>query len=66
MLRKSRERTKDEIGLFNVHRTSKGTAISRFEASGPLFDDAEIRKGLTADDEDAAFAALMERGILDE
>jgi predicted ATPase len=56
----------EEIGLFNVRQTDRGTSINRFETFGPLFQETEIATALSSRDEDGLFEGLMLRGILDE
>jgi predicted ATPase len=56
-----------QIGLFRARQAERGgTEIVPFEAAGPLYEDAELGKGLTAGTEDGLFESLMLRGMLDE
>jgi predicted ATPase len=64
ILRQARTRPK-EIALFNVRHTIKGTTVSRFDVTGPLFKDHEIAKALTSGAEDGLFEGLMVRGMID-
>ena len=54
-----------EIALFNVRHTVRGTSVSRFDATGPLFKDSEIARALTSGAEDGLFEGLMLRGMID-
>ena len=56
---------KADISLLNVHRSAEGTKIHEFQTSGPLFQDSEIARALTAEREDGLFESLMMRGMLD-
>jgi predicted ATPase len=64
ILRQARTRPK-EIALFNVRHTIKGTTVSRFDVTGPLFKDHEIARALTSGAEDGLFEGLMVRGMID-
>jgi predicted ATPase len=64
MLKRARENP-DAIGLFRVGQGSRGTEITRFDVSGPLFQDEEIASALAARGEDGLFDALVLRGVLD-
>ena len=56
----------DKIALYNVTREDNRTLLSRFEPTGPLFLDREVRKGLAAAADDAAvFEGVLLRGLLD-
>lgn len=65
MIKRARTAT-NGIGLFNVRHTDRGTAVSKFEVSGPLFQDSEISESLQAPAEDGFFESLVLRGMLDE
>ena len=56
----------NDVGLLRVRRGAKGTEVTRFDVSGPLFQDDEIGKALTAGSEDGLFESLVIRGMLDE
>jgi predicted ATPase len=56
----------DDIGLFNVRRTGRATAIVPFDVVGPLFQDNEIAAALTSGTEDGLFENLLLRGLIDE
>ncbi len=56
----------EDVGLFNVRRVGHATAVEPFDATGPLFEDAEIAAALTSPVEDARFANLLLRGLIDE
>jgi predicted ATPase len=64
-LKEAREGHKGQVELVNVKRESRQTRFDRFDATGPLFDDPEIRKGLAARNEDGLFESLLLRGIID-
>jgi predicted ATPase len=64
ILRQARTRPK-EIALFNVQHTIKGTSVSRFDVTGPLFKEHEIAQALTSGAEDGLFEGLMVRGLID-
>lgn len=55
----------EDVGLMHVRRDAEGTAVRRFDVSGPLFKDREISAALTAESEDGLFESLMLRGLLD-
>lgn len=55
-----------DVGLLRVRRGARGTEVTRFDVSGPLFQDDEIGKALTAGSEDGLFESLMIRGMLDD
>jgi predicted ATPase len=57
---------KEEIGLFNVRRSSSGTEIKPFDVADPLFEDSEISAALADRGEDGVFEGLALRGMLDE
>lgn len=56
----------DDIALLRVRQGLEGTDISRFNVSGPLFQDKEITQALTTGAEDGLFESLLLRGLLDE
>jgi predicted ATPase len=56
----------NEIGLFNVRRSGQATVVQPFGVTGPLFQDSEIAKALSAGTEDGLFENLLLRGVLDE
>ena len=55
-----------DVGLLNVRRVGQATAIEPFDATGPLFKDAEIAAALTSQAEDGLFENLLLRGLIDE
>jgi predicted ATPase len=65
MLKQTREH-RGQISLLNVRREHGGTAIKKFEPTGPLFRDQEVAKALKAGTEDGLFESLMLRGMIDE
>lgn len=65
MLRRSKDHP-GTIGLFRVLQREAGTHIRSFAPVGPLFENAEVVRGLTADAEDGVFEGLLLRGMLDE
>ena len=65
ILKRAKERPED-IGLFNVRRSGCQTEVTAFEATGPLFQSAEISEGLHAVNEDGVFESLIMRGLIDE
>jgi len=56
----------DAIALLRVRQSSKGTDVSAFAATGPLFEEKEVAEALSAGTEDALFENLMLRGMLDD
>lgn len=54
-----------QIALFNVRHAPKGTVVSRFDVTGPLFKEHEIARALTSGSEDGLFEGLMMRGMID-
>ncbi|MEW6347836.1 MAG: AAA family ATPase [Thermodesulfobacteriota bacterium] len=56
----------DKIGLFQVGRREEGTRIRSFSASGPLFEDEEIKQALVDRGEDGLFEGIALRGMADE
>lgn len=65
VLKEARARESDEVALFSVRHTDRGTDIQRFDADAPLFRDAEIAEALTRPAADALFENLVLRGFLD-
>jgi hypothetical protein len=63
-IREARNLQRD-IALLNVRQGTEGTEVHPFDVIGPLFQDQEITKALTASSEDALFESLMMRGMLD-
>jgi hypothetical protein len=55
-----------DIALLRVRHGPEGTDVKPFDITGPLFQDHEIAKALTAGTEDGLFESLMVRGMLDE
>ena len=55
----------EDIALLNVRRGASGTEVHPFDVTGPLFQDQEIARALTAETEDGLFESLMLRGMLD-
>ena len=52
--------------LLNVKRKASKTIVEPFLLTGPLFDDSEVSKALTAASEDGLFESVLLRGFLDE
>ncbi|MBN1829821.1 MAG: AAA family ATPase [Deltaproteobacteria bacterium] len=65
ILKRIRSSTK-EIAMLRVRRGVTGTDVAPFDVSGPLFEDAEIKKALTDGTEDGLFESLLLRGLIDE
>jgi predicted ATPase len=65
MLRRSKDHP-GTIGLFRVFQREAGTHIWPFAPIGPLFESAEVVRGLSADAEDGVFEGFLLRGMLDE
>jgi predicted ATPase len=57
--------TPDEIALLNVRRGVTGTEVHPFDTNGPIFQEQELARALTAETEDGLFESLMLRGMLD-
>jgi predicted ATPase len=55
----------EDIALLNVRQGASGTEVRPFDVTGPLFQDQEIARALTAETEDGLFESLMLRGMLD-
>lgn len=64
MLRIQRDHPGD-VQLFVVGQSRKGSVIEPFAATGPLFDESEIRDALTPPDEVSVFTAALTRGLID-
>lgn len=64
VLKQARARPK-EIALLNVRQSAKGTTVTPFDVTGPLFKDREIAQALTSGSEDGLFEGLMVRGMID-
>ena len=64
ILKQARQMPED-IALLNVRRGVSGTEVHPFDVTGPLFQDQEIARALTAETEDGLFESLMLRGMLD-
>jgi len=54
------------IGLFNVRLGPQGTVVDPFEATGPLYNDAEITDALASRSDDGMIESLLLRGLIDE
>ncbi len=54
-----------DFALLNVRREGGRTSVVPFANLGPLFDDGEIADGLADTAEDALFAKLLRRGLVD-
>lgn len=63
---KRQQQHTDELGLFAVRQAAEGTEIRPFEIPGPLWEDEEVRRGLTTPTENGLFEGLMLRGIIHE
>lgn len=55
-----------EMALLNVRRGPSGTEVKPFDVIGPLFQDQEVAKALSAGTEDGLFEGLMLRGMFNE
>ena len=64
MFRRQREHP-DDIGLYRVSQSGRGSEIQRFVDPGPLFTDSEVLKALSEPTEDRILQDLLVRGILD-
>lgn len=62
---KSADEHLDRVALLNVRQGPRGTCFEPLDAKGPLFTDQQLRKALADSLEDAPFAALELRGLLD-
>ena len=62
---KSAEPHPGGIALLNVRQGRSGTCFEPLDPKGPLFTDQQLREGLADSLEDAPFAALELRGLLD-
>lgn len=56
----------EEITLLRVRQGVKGSEITPFNVSGPLFQDQEIAEALTTGTENGLFENLILRGMIDE
>jgi predicted ATPase len=65
ILNLAREEEEGLVALLNVHRENGATRIRHFDAFGPLFQDNEIKRALTAPTEDGLFENLILRGFMD-
>jgi predicted ATPase len=65
VMRSARKQT-DNVILYNVIRQDRSTRLNKFEPTGPLFNDQELARALTASGEDGLFEAMMLRGFFDE
>ncbi len=54
------------VGLFNVRRSGRATAVEPFDAAGSVIEDPEIAAMLTSQAERGLFEGLMMRGLIDE
>jgi predicted ATPase len=64
VLKRARLRPED-LFIANLSRSGPQTEIRAIDLNSPLFADPELRRGLTADDEDGLFQGLILRGMLD-
>jgi predicted ATPase len=64
VLKQGRSHVSD-MALLNVRRVGNVTQAQPFDVTGPLFQDHEIARALTAGTEDGLFQGLMLRGMLD-
>jgi len=65
MIGKAKEQP-GQVGLFHVRQGERGTELERFDISGPLFQEAELREALSDRGDEDVFEGLILRGILDE
>lgn len=52
------------VAMYNVLRQDSSSHLVRFEATGPLFEDDEVRKALSDPTDEAVLHAAMVRGLL--
>jgi predicted ATPase len=55
----------EEIVVANLSRSGPRTEVLALDPNSPLFHDPEIKRALTADQEDGLFQGLLLRGLLD-
>lgn len=65
-LKEARERLARDVKLVNVRREGRQTMFEPVDPASPLFEEAEIREGLAARNEDGLFEGLLLRGLVDE
>ncbi|MCA9512308.1 MAG: ATP-binding protein [Myxococcales bacterium] len=53
----------DDIGLFIISHSGGATRCERLTAIGPLFEDSEVRRAMTARGEDGMFERMVLRGL---
>ncbi|MBI5480711.1 MAG: AAA family ATPase [Deltaproteobacteria bacterium] len=56
---------KAPIRMYNVLRERGASRLKRFELTGPLFQDAELRQALADPSDETILEAAMVRGLLD-
>ena len=66
VLKRARTSIGGNISLLRVRQGPAETEIIPFDATGPLFQEAEVAQALTAGTEDGLFEGLILRGLLDE
>ena len=66
ILRESRNRSSQEVRLFNVRRDPHQTVVRPFENTDPMLADPEILRELSDRGEDGLFESLVLRGLIDE
>ena len=66
ILRESRNRSSQEVRLFNVRRDAHQTVVRPFENTDPVLADPEILKELSDRGEEGLFESLVLRGLIDE
>jgi predicted ATPase len=64
ILKKAQQKP-EEIAIANLSRYGPTTEVSALDPNSPMFLDPEIRRELTADQEDGLFQGLLLRGLLD-
>ena len=55
----------DHVRMYSVTQDPDGTHLTEFSATGPLFEDEELLKGLGSNFEDGVFEGAMLRGLID-
>jgi predicted ATPase len=59
-------RNRNKIALYHIAREGRYTTVRPFDPVGPLFDNEEVSRALSAPSEDGVFEGLMLRGLLDD
>jgi predicted ATPase len=55
-----------QVSLLVVHQAEGETKCREFVASGPLFENGELRKALSDRSEDGWFEGMVLRGLVDD